>query len=84
MIIGGVCNIKTFNVVDKVCSLVSIRVRPIYVIFPSFFTHESSFHILSVQVPFVESIILKAFQEYYNMNASLPTFVDLKVAFVMF
>jgi len=80
VIIGGVCNIETFNVVDKVCSLVSIGVRPIYIILPSFFTLESNSHILGGQVPFVEFFISKALEEDLNMNASLPMFVNPKVA----
>lgn len=84
MITGGVYSIRTFNVVDKVCSLVSIGFRLIYIILLGFFTLESSFHILGVQVPFVESFISKVLQMDLNKNANFPMLIDPKATFVMF
>jgi hypothetical protein len=84
VITGGVYSIRTFNVVDKVCRLVSIGVRLIYIILPGFFTLKSSFRILGVQVPFVESFISKVLQVDFNNNTNFPMLVDPKAAFVMF
>jgi hypothetical protein len=84
MIIGGVYSIRTFHVVNKVCSLVYIATRPLYIILSGFFTLESGFRILGVQIPFVESFISKAFQVDLTMDVNLPMLVDLKSAFVMF
>ncbi len=52
-------NIKTLSVTNKVCSLLSIGVKLIYII-SSFFTPEFNFHILGVSMgslPFVESFV---------------------------
>ncbi len=50
MITIKVYNIRTFNAIDKVCSLVSIGVR--LSLPPRFFTLEYDLHILDVLVSF--------------------------------
>jgi len=79
---------QTFNVVDKVCHLVSTRFRYHSIsLLPDFLTLKSSFHIPGVlmdSLPFVESFISEVLQEDFNMIANLPMFVDSQTTFAMF
>ncbi len=52
VIIGGIWSIRTFNVVDKVCNLVSIRFKLVYAIPLGFLTPNFGLHILGVIVCF--------------------------------
>jgi len=63
MITTRVFNIQTFSATNKVCSLVSIKVRPLYITFHGFLIHKLGFCILSPPVgstSFVELFMIDA------------------------
>ncbi len=85
MIIGGIWSIRTLSVADKVCSLLSIGVKLIYIT-SCFLIPEFNLHILGVpmgSLPFVESFVLGAFQEAFDTIISLPMFANLQEAYIM-
>jgi hypothetical protein len=87
MITGIVWCIRTFNATNKVCHLISTRVRPIISFLPSFYTPKSGLHILGVLMDFLwflESFISSALYEDLSMIINVLMFVDPKVVFVMF
>jgi hypothetical protein len=62
MITTGIFNIKAFNATNKMCSLVSIGVRPLYITSHGFLTPDLGFCILGALVgstSFVELFVVE-------------------------
>jgi len=79
MIVGRVISIRSFSAASEVCNLVSLMVRPLYIIFLGFFTSNSGFCVLGALVgstSFVELFVVEAFHEYFKTLFSIPMLVD--------
>jgi hypothetical protein len=87
MIVTWVINIRVFSVVSEVCSLIFIRVGPLYIIssWLSYFRLEFSYFGCIDGIHIIHWIILiEAFNENFGMISSLPMLVNLQTTFVMF
>jgi hypothetical protein len=86
MLVGGVINIRSFNVINKVCSLGSSGLDHSISLSPNFFTPDLGFRILGAQVgstSFVELFVVEVLHEDFRMIFSLPMLVDPQMFFVM-
>ncbi len=80
MIVGGIINIRSFSVTNKMCNLVSSGVGPFYVISFGFFILNLDFRILGALVgstSFVESFVAEALHEDFESIFNLRMFTDL-------
>jgi hypothetical protein len=84
MIIGRIFSIGHFSAANQVCSLISIRVGPLYII-SSWFSYSQlkfSYFGLMGSRSFNDSFV-EAFHEDLGMISILPMLVDLQATFAM-
>jgi hypothetical protein len=86
MIVGGIINIRSFSVANKMCSLVSQRLDHFISLPLSFLIHDSIFCILGApagSTSFVESFVAKVLHEDFETIRNLPMLTYLHVTFAM-